>query len=208
MSVPVLVSPGHRFWPVGEAAQANYEAVPRVTYTDPQAAAVGAGQRQRPLAQLDADFTVLDPPELRERVTAIAGLPAYRQRHHWFLRLTRILAAKKEGDVAWRSWPVEKRLEHALVAGDRTPSRRPQATARTIPQLGDRATAPVDDPDRAVAGVMSSYESRPASVPAAIVSTYTDCRPSALAIEMTLGTSSLVTVRSRTTLSRAIFSGS
>jgi 5-methyltetrahydrofolate--homocysteine methyltransferase len=25
--------------------------------------------------------------------------------------------AKKEGDVAWRSWPVEKRLEHALVAG-------------------------------------------------------------------------------------------
>ena len=27
MSVPALVSPGHRFWPVGEAAQANYEAL-------------------------------------------------------------------------------------------------------------------------------------------------------------------------------------
>ena len=27
MSVPVLVSPGHRFWPVGEAAQADYEAL-------------------------------------------------------------------------------------------------------------------------------------------------------------------------------------
>jgi 5-methyltetrahydrofolate--homocysteine methyltransferase len=26
-------------------------------------------------------------------------------------------AAKKEVDAAWRSWPVEKRLEHALVAG-------------------------------------------------------------------------------------------
>ena len=24
---------------------------------------------------------------------------------------------KKEADLAWRSWPVEKRLEHALVAG-------------------------------------------------------------------------------------------
>ena len=27
MSVPALVSPGHRFWPVGEAAQADYEAL-------------------------------------------------------------------------------------------------------------------------------------------------------------------------------------
>ena len=27
MSVPALVSPGHLFWPVGEAAQANYEAL-------------------------------------------------------------------------------------------------------------------------------------------------------------------------------------
>ena len=25
MSAPALVSPGHRFWPVGEAAQADYE---------------------------------------------------------------------------------------------------------------------------------------------------------------------------------------
>lgn len=25
MSVPALASPGHRFWPVGEAAQADYE---------------------------------------------------------------------------------------------------------------------------------------------------------------------------------------
>jgi hypothetical protein len=25
MSTPALVSPGHRFWPVGEAAQADYE---------------------------------------------------------------------------------------------------------------------------------------------------------------------------------------
>ena len=25
MSTPALASPGHRFWPVGEAAQANYE---------------------------------------------------------------------------------------------------------------------------------------------------------------------------------------
>jgi len=27
VSVPALVSPGHRFWPVGEAAQADYEAL-------------------------------------------------------------------------------------------------------------------------------------------------------------------------------------
>jgi hypothetical protein len=27
MSVPALISPGHRFWPVGEAAQADYEAL-------------------------------------------------------------------------------------------------------------------------------------------------------------------------------------
>ena len=27
MSVPALVSPGRRFWPVGEAAQADYEAL-------------------------------------------------------------------------------------------------------------------------------------------------------------------------------------
>ena len=27
MSAPALVSPGHRFWPVGEAAQADYEAL-------------------------------------------------------------------------------------------------------------------------------------------------------------------------------------
>jgi hypothetical protein len=27
VSTPALVSPGHRFWPVGEAAQADYEAL-------------------------------------------------------------------------------------------------------------------------------------------------------------------------------------
>ena len=27
MSAPALISPGHRFWPVGEAAQADYEAL-------------------------------------------------------------------------------------------------------------------------------------------------------------------------------------
>jgi hypothetical protein len=27
VSAPALVSPGHRFWPVGEAAQADYEAL-------------------------------------------------------------------------------------------------------------------------------------------------------------------------------------
>jgi len=44
-------------------------------------------------------------PDATERLLEIAG------------RFKGEGAAKKEADLAWREWPVEKRLEHALVAG-------------------------------------------------------------------------------------------
>ena len=52
----------------GEAHPANYEAVPRVTYTDPQAAAVGAGE-----AEYRATALVSDVPKTATYTHAYAG---------------------------------------------------------------------------------------------------------------------------------------
>jgi pyruvate/2-oxoglutarate dehydrogenase complex dihydrolipoamide dehydrogenase (E3) component len=107
---------------LGEQRTANYEAVPRVTYTDPQAAAVG--RSRRPLQRHGAGVRSGEDRHLHARVRRRQRLPHTAQR--W-----------RAADRRLRARPRGRRLAAAGHAGHSRacPARRPGRHDPALPDL-------------------------------------------------------------------------